>query len=231
MPKTLPLLSLVLVVATAISAAASSIQINDETTFVNQTGAAFHSLPVVLCCTQTFFYTANGLSFLNANGVAIASQDPVEHPPIPWAWVGLSGPEDLNVGITNTTHTHSFGMSIYQPTDPGINGCNTAPTPCVHDKFSVTMELNGTFVASFVIDPPDDQSQFFGFWLDNPFNQILIRDLSHSIDNEFFGTFYTGDDPYTGNPPALPEPGSLLFCGSGLALLAGAIRNKRLARK
>lgn len=232
MPRHLFRLSLILAAVLALGkyGTASAIQINNEASFVTQTGATLHTLPIVtLLDNVTFFYTADGLSLANAGLLHIATQDPNIHPPVPWTWVGLSGPENLNVGVQGLLglSNHVFGMSVYQPTDPSSNGCNTAPNPCVHDTFQVTFALNGVpLTYSFLIDPTDNQSQFFGFWLDQPFNQIYIRDLNNSVDNEFFGTFYTGTAPYTGDSSTVPEPSSAVLLVTALIGVAGVGRRR-----
>jgi len=56
-------------------------------------------------------------------------------------------------------------------------------------------------------------------------NQIIIRDLNNSIDNEFFGTFYTGTASYSPTS-SVPEPSSVMLISGGVAGLMGAIRRK-----
>ena len=39
---------------------------------------------------------------------------------------------------------------------------------------------------------PDDVLAFIGVWTDAPFDRIEIIDTTATIDNEYFGKFYTG---------------------------------------
>jgi hypothetical protein len=64
---------------------------------------------------------------------------------------------------------------------------------------------------------------FWGIHTDFAFDSIQIRETVGGIDNEVFGTFYTGT-----RPAAVPEPSTLLFLGGGLSLLRIVRHRRRL---
>jgi hypothetical protein len=67
---------------------------------------------------------------------------------------------------------------------------------------------------------PDDALTFVGVWSTDAFDRIEIRETTGTLDNEFFGNFVTGDTAL------VPEPGTLLLVGIGLASLA--VRRRRV---
>ena len=118
--------------------------------------------------------------------------------------IAISGPEDLNVDLASPVY--AFGFDFVEPKD---TSCYIG---CSDSTFSVALKNGATTVDTFMFNAPDDVLAFVGVWTDTSFNRVEIRDISATIDNEFFGEFYTGI-PHA----SVPEPATLLLLGSGMA--------------
>src|SRR6185503_5327084 len=43
---------------------------------------------------------------------------------------------------------------------------------------------------------PNDVETFIGVWSDQPFDRVIVNDITGSDDDEFLGEFYTGTTPF-----------------------------------
>jgi hypothetical protein len=204
-----------------LSEAASIIQFDNVTDFVQQTGATLHTLPSNIV-QAGFFSTGNGLTFSDGpSACGLYTHAANFNVKFPYENLGLCGVENYNVAIAGTG-SYAFGLSIFQPNTATANECNDS---CTHGQFSVTLLLGATQVDSQIIDPTDETNLFFGFWLDNKFDTVLIRDLSNDIDNEFFANFYTGANPASAT--AVPEPSCIALVGTAGAGLLAMLRRRK----
>jgi hypothetical protein len=198
-------------------AMASSIQYGNQGSFAADTGASLVTLPTNEV--QVANFTAGGLTFSMGTSNCGLYTHGAGFNAAPFTSLSMCGVENFNIA---TATKYSFAMSVFQPNTTAGNGCNAV---CVHDQFSVTFYLGSTEVETFTIDPTDGAVTFFGFWLDTGFNSIHVVDLADNIDNEFFGTFYTGTTPHAGDSSGVPEPTSLVLLSTGI--FAAATRRRK----
>ena len=127
--------------------------------------------------------------------------------------LAISGPENFNVSSTDLLS--AFGFDFHEPTNttpPGPSfpdNCNTVT--CVDSVFEITLLLNNVFVDSVQFARPNDQLTFVGVSSTNQFNEIQVREIIGSSDNEFFGNFTIAT--------AVPAPASIMLLLSGLLLM------------
>ena len=125
--------------------------------------------------------------------------------------LAISGVESFNSSVNLGADRYAFGFGIYESTNNAAAGCNFV---CVDSTFTITLKNNGLVVgSSFTLLPDDDVAVFWGVHTDYAFDAIEIRETIGTADNEIFGTFYTGRSALG----AVPEPGTLLLVGAGLA--------------
>lgn len=190
---------------------------NDKTTFLTTTGAvdATGTLPAISMGSAT---TATiGTVTFTAPRWEIA-----EHTlTLPGMEIGISnGTGDVdgdgNDGIDTAfaSPVYAAGFDFMEPsvsnTADGI-GCNIAV--CVDSTFRITLKNGASIVNSFIFNAPDDVAAFVGVWSDTAFTNMDIREIVGTLDNEFYGHFYSGASA----PVSVPEPATFLLFGLGLA--------------
>jgi hypothetical protein len=138
---------------------------------------------------------------------------------IPGHDIAISGEESFRVDLAGPVY--SLGFDFFEPILNQGSGLRTDDCfwPCSDSPFMVTLFSGSTALGSFMYNAPDATLAFYGVWTDFAFDRVEIIDTTHTIDDEFWGEFYTGTNP-------VPEPGTLGLLGLGL-LLAGASRLRR----
>jgi hypothetical protein len=205
-------ISIALVLMVGSSSEATLTLYFDYTDFVNATGATSATGPLPnlggVGATQTvgtvdFTSLSGGLHF----GAGADDWTTI----IPGNDFAISGVESFEAELT-AGPAFSLGFYFHEPTDPGgfpVNGCHA---PCFDSTFEVTLLLGGVDIpgSTFLYNAPDDVLAFVGVWTDFAFDGFRIIDDTNTIDDEFWGEFYTGDTPN------VAEPGSLLLLAAGV---------------
>ena len=211
-------LSACLLAFSAVPASAAAIIYSNEAAFVAATSSTLHPLPVgpngtfIQANTIT---TTDGALILEAtipgpNLISNWEAFPGSVSHLPGPDLAISGAENLNASVAFGTDRYAFGFGLYEPSgNATITGCNAA---CVESTFTITLFNNLAPVGSpFILVPANNTALFWGVQTDFAFDAVQIRETVGGIDNEFFGTFYSGR-------VAAPEPATLLLFGTALAL-------------
>lgn len=103
--------------------------------------------------------------------------------------IAVDGIEDLNVDLANPVFALGFDF-----VEPSVD-CAVDPRLCFDSTFEVTILDGLTSVGVFTFNAPDDVLAFVGVWSDVSFNRVEIRDLTATVDDEYFGEFYTSNVP------------------------------------
>ena len=203
------------------SSEASLILYADKTDFLSDTGAtsATGALPNIGPVAPGF--TVGSVSFTTLSGQFFIGTPPNDWTSlIPGPDIAISGAESFRADLAGPVF--SLGFDFNEPTFSGgfPDGCHA---PCFDSTFQVTLLSGGVAIpgASFLYNAPDAVLAFVGVWTDFSFDGVEILDVTNTIDDEFWGEFYTGDSPN------VAEPGSLLLLGSGLLAAALGRRRKR----
>ena len=186
---------------------ASIVTFNDKSTFIGATGSTSATGAIPDLGFVGSSATVGDVTFSRAppgGGIWVGASGNVEVPGGDWAPVipgndvAIDGIENINVELASSVF--SFGFDFQEPSigrdipNGIIIGSCFVPV-CTDSTFEVTLLDNSTFVGSFMFNAPDDVLSFIGVSSDLAFNRVEIRDLTATIDDEYFGEFYTAAFP------------------------------------
>ena len=116
--------------------------------------------------------------------------------------IAVSEVESINVDFAS--QVFSAGFDFVEPND------STCRATCFDSTFDVTLKNAGAIVDSFSFNAPDNVLAFIGVWSDMSFDRMEIVDATATIDNEYYGQFYSGTSPLPVPVPAAIDikPGS-----------------------
>jgi hypothetical protein len=196
------------------SANAAIVTYTDKTAFITSTGAtsATGTLPDLGLVGSTYTLGTVTFSaappatvlFIGASGTRAA---PDWTNVSPGNDIAISGVENLNVDFS--TPVSSAGFDFVEPSDECY-------APCFDSNFNVTLKNGGVVLDSFTFNAPDDVLAFVGVSSSTVFDRMEIVDTTGTIDDEFFGEFYS----------AVPLPAAVWLFGSGLIGLFGLAKRK-----
>ncbi len=131
-------------------------------------------------------------------------------------WSTLIPGQDLAVSavesITATfaSPVFSAGFWFHEPSAGGATSDTCFVAVCSDSTFSITLLDGLTPVGTFTFNAPDDALAFIGVASTLAFNRMDITELTGTIDDEYFGEFYTSATA------SVPEPTTLLLLSAGL---------------
>lgn len=124
---------------------------------------------------------------------------------LPGTDMGINGVEQFDVSFNQATY--SFGFDFVEPErDPNVNA------PFVDSTFELSFYSAGALVGTHTFNAPNDVAAFVGVSSSSPFDKVEVRETTGNIENEFFGTFYSGQRRFSSVPDG----------GNGLIMLGGA---------
>jgi hypothetical protein len=218
------LISLALLGLSVSSVNASIMEFNNQATFLAATGAtsATGVLPdsgnvgssVTLGSVTISLGPSATALFVGTAGTSAAPD-----------WTPLNAGNDIAVSNVESINldfaagVFSAGFDFVEPTD------NTCRAPCFDSTFGVTLKSGGSIVDTFTFNAPNQVLAFIGVWSDTLFDRMEIVDLTATIDDEYYGQFYTGNTQLS----AVPIPAAVWLFGTALIGFVGMSRRRKVA--
>jgi hypothetical protein len=213
-------------VALATASEAALLTFTDKTTFLTATGATSATGPLPDIGAAAPGTTVGSVSFTTLSGTLYIGTGG-SFPGIVTDWsatlpgndIAISGNEDFRVDLVAPVYALGFDFfepNVFSTAYPVTDDCFA---PCFDSTFTVTLFSGATALGSFTYNAPDATLAFEGVWTDFAFDRVTIIDTTATIDDEYWGQFYTGTTP-------VPEPGSAGLLSLGLLLLRRSRRRR-----
>jgi hypothetical protein len=217
--------------AVASASEAALVTYSDKTSFLTATGATSATGPLPDVGAAPPGYTVGSVSFTTLSGqlfIGTGGLFPTQvtdwSATIPGNDIAISGVESFQLDLAGPVY--ALGFDFFEPNknDPSppivTDDCFA---PCFDSTFTVTLFSGATALGSFTYNAPDAVLAFIGVSTDFAFDRVQIIDTTNTIDDEYWGQFYTAAAP-------VPEPGSAGLLSLGLLLLKGDRRRRLAAR-
>jgi hypothetical protein len=207
------------VALSATCADAALITFSNKGAFLGATGASSATGPLPDAGAVAAGFTVGSASFTTLSGqlfIGTGGLFPAQvtdwSASLPGNDIAISDVESFRVDLASPVY--SFGFDFFEPnvhstSFPVTDDCFA---PCTDSTFSVNLYSGATLLGSFNYNAPDGVASFVGAWTDFAFNRVEIIETVGSLDDEYWGEFYTGTEP-------VPEPGTMGLLGLGLLAL------------
>lgn len=132
-------------------------------------------------------------------------------------WSSLIPGQDLaidaveSITATFSSLVFSAGFRFHEPSRGGSASDTCFVAVCTDSTFSVELFNGATSVGLFTFNAPDDVLAFVGVSSTLAFDRMAITELTGTIDDEYYGEFYS-----SATPVGVPEPSSLMLLSTGL---------------
>ncbi len=207
--------ALVLLCALPGSASAAIISYSDFSTFVGVTGATSATGPLPCAPSSGISKTVGSVTFglgPGATGLEFGAAGCS-----PDFWSTLIPGQDLaidaveSITATFSSLVYSAGFRFHEPSHGGSSSDTCFVGTCTDSTFTVALFNGATNVGVFPFNATDDVLAFVGVTSTLAFDRLEITELTASIDDEFYGEFYT-----SARRVVAPEPATLTLLATGL---------------
>jgi hypothetical protein len=207
------------------TAEASTIVYSNFSAFVGATGATSATGPLPCAPSAGASLTVGSVTF--GLGPGAAGMEFGASGCNPDFWSSLISGQDLAVSAvesitaTFSSLVYSAGFEFHEPSSGGATTDTCFVAVCTDSTFNVELFNGSTSVGTFTFNAPDDVLAFIGVSSTVAFNRMAITELTGTIDDEYWGQFYS-----SARPAQVPEPSTLLLLSAGFI----AIGARRLWR-
>lgn len=203
------------------SAEAATIALfDDRDQFITTTAATTATGPLPDVTGVLYSYQSGSVTFTDVNGYGFWLGGLSNYLPPEWSSLlpgnelAINSVENLNVLFNSPVY--SAGFDFIEPTANSSNHpyANNAYYPYADSTFTVTLKNASNFVAQFDFNRPEEIATFVGIWSNQAFDRLEIRETTGGIEDDYFGSFYSGLQPMP-----VPVPSALWLWLSGMGLL------------
>jgi hypothetical protein len=195
---------------------------SNQLTFQTMTGAVSATGPLTSAGTSLGSATFGSITFsaVGPSSLNFGTSPDQWSTLIPGIDLAINATENFN--IVSSAPVFAMGFQAHEPSASGFasDTCGIAG-PCTDTTFQITIKNGAVVLGTELINFPDNTLAFFGIHSSLAFDRFEVRDLSSTIDDEFFGQVYSG------TTPAIPEPETYAMMLAGLGLLGLAARRKK----
>jgi hypothetical protein len=126
-----------------------------------------------------------------------------------------------NFDMISGSTVYAMGFQAHEPSAGGATADTCFVGTCTDTTFQITIKNGATIIGTETINFPDNTLTFFGVHSAQAFDRFEVRDMSATIDDEFFGQVFTGATA------PVPEPETYAMMLAGLGLLGFVARRRK----